>query len=368
MKPTPEGRIGEGTFLRIIDEAGKSNRMPPRRIMAGAGWFAILLFALLSQGSTAASLEGPMSNHGIKIGITSLALAQMQTTLASSSYETAVMGSQPTSYWRFEETTGATMTNTVPAGSSGTTAGSLLIGEPSASAALGRCIRFSAGNVSIPHSRAIEPTEEFSVEMWMRAGPTASGFALSMGRDVDVGSLKFVMRPTFPDCTLICGVHDYVYGSWTVPSGAAVTAWHHYVFAWSRSSNFARMYVDGTKTSDFPFATTFATNQQPLFIGQHNYPGWPFFFDGWIDEVAIYQRAISESEIAAHYCASGVSSATCCPGDLNGDGKVDGADISAVLSFWGPNPVFPAADINHDGIVNGVDLGEILTNWGPCSH
>ena len=69
---------------------------------------------------------------------------------------------------------------------------------------------------------------------------------------------------------------------------------------------------------------------------------------------------------AADANSDGVPDSCECPGDLNRDGQVNGADISVILAFWGPNPVFTAADTNHDGIVNGVDLGEILTNWGPC--
>ena len=58
-----------------------------------------------------------------------------------------------------------------------------------------------------------------------------------------------------------------------------------------------------------------------------------------------------------------------CPGDLNGTGAVDGADIGAVLAFWGPvGTILPQADVNHDGMVNGADLGLVLTNWGPCAH
>ncbi|NBQ14127.1 MAG: hypothetical protein EBU31_05830 [Proteobacteria bacterium] len=56
----------------------------------------------------------------------------------------------------------------------------------------------------------------------------------------------------------------------------------------------------------------------------------------------------------------------CCSGDLNNDGQVNGADISVILAFWGPNPIFTAADTNHDGSVNGADIAEVLTNWGPC--
>jgi len=50
------------------------------------------------------------------------------------------------------------------------------------------------------------------------------------------------------------------------------------------------------------------------------------------------------------------------PGDLNGDGVVDGADLGELLSQWGPC-VGCSADLNGDGVVDGVDLGILLSNW-----
>ena len=47
------------------------------------------------------------------------------------------------------------------------------------------------------------------------------------------------------------------------------------------------------------------------------------------------------------------------PGDLNGDGKVDGADLGLVLAGWGT----PSGDVNGDGTTDGADLGLILAAW-----
>jgi hypothetical protein len=55
-----------------------------------------------------------------------------------------------------------------------------------------------------------------------------------------------------------------------------------------------------------------------------------------------------------------------CAGDLTVDGRVDGADLGALLSAWGPCTSACSADINHDGRVDGSDLGLLLANWGYC--
>ena len=52
-----------------------------------------------------------------------------------------------------------------------------------------------------------------------------------------------------------------------------------------------------------------------------------------------------------------------CEGDLNGDGMVDGGDLSMLLTAWGgPGP----GDLDGNALVNGADLTRLLDRWGPC--
>jgi hypothetical protein len=56
-----------------------------------------------------------------------------------------------------------------------------------------------------------------------------------------------------------------------------------------------------------------------------------------------------------------------CDADLDGDGDVDGADLSVVLGAWGVPTADPSpADMNVDGIVDGADLAVVLNAWGAC--
>ena len=54
-----------------------------------------------------------------------------------------------------------------------------------------------------------------------------------------------------------------------------------------------------------------------------------------------------------------------CPIDFNGDGVVDGYELTHVLGAWGTDD--SVADVNDDGIVDGADLTDILASWGQCS-
>ena len=48
-------------------------------------------------------------------------------------------------------------------------------------------------------------------------------------------------------------------------------------------------------------------------------------------------------------------------GDLNADGRVDGADLGILLSLWGTSD--SDADLDGSGAVDGGDLGLILAFW-----
>jgi aminopeptidase S len=59
-----------------------------------------------------------------------------------------------------------------------------------------------------------------------------------------------------------------------------------------------------------------------------------------------------------------ITNVDCTPnivGDINGDGSVNGSDLSILLGSWGSNN--PAADLDRDGVVGGADLATLMSNW-----
>ncbi|MAJ46347.1 MAG: hypothetical protein CBC35_03415 [Planctomycetes bacterium TMED75] len=55
-----------------------------------------------------------------------------------------------------------------------------------------------------------------------------------------------------------------------------------------------------------------------------------------------------------------------CLGDFDGNGAVDGGDLTQILASWGTND--PQADLSEDGVVAGEDLTILLGRWGQCSE
>jgi hypothetical protein len=75
-----------------------------------------------------------------------------------------------------------------------------------------------------------------------------------------------------------------------------------------------------------------------------------------------------DGEQAMLYVTSCGGEGTSCPGDLTGDGVVDGGDLLILLGAWGScsDPTDCPADLNGDGVVDGSDLLILLGNWGLC--
>jgi hypothetical protein len=54
-------------------------------------------------------------------------------------------------------------------------------------------------------------------------------------------------------------------------------------------------------------------------------------------------------------------------GDVDGNGIVDGLDLTAVITAWQTTPGHPlwnpAADLDGNGLIDGLDLTEVISNW-----
>jgi uncharacterized protein YkwD len=68
--------------------------------------------------------------------------------------------------------------------------------------------------------------------------------------------------------------------------------------------------------------------------------------------------------IAARFSASDVRAAiTCTPCDVNADGSVNSADVSAVATHFGQRGAIPS-DVNHDGMVTSADISMVAAHFG----
>jgi hypothetical protein len=73
----------------------------------------------------------------------------------------------------------------------------------------------------------------------------------------------------------------------------SVGEWHHLAATYNGSA--LKLYVDGNLVATTRASTALSSGAFPLFIGGN--PLWGEFFKGTIDEVRVYNRALTDGEI-----------------------------------------------------------------------
>ena len=130
---------------------------------------------------------------------------------------------------------------------------------------------------------------------------------------------------------------------------------HHVAVTLNRtSSTGGNIYVDGTAvlTFDPTGLSGSLSNAAPFRIGVHPTPAYSGWFSGVIDEVTVYRRALTSTEITQLYTAGGAGK---CKVDTDGDGLTDLQE-----QFLGTNP--SNSDTDGDGLTDGDEVFVHFTN------
>ena len=212
----------------------------------------------------------------------------------------------------------------------------------------------------------IPTNNAFSWSLWMRSD--AIGPIAVIERIEAIGNN--LMSPSLwirTNGALGFGSYSFATGGTSVETAANTVTpgtWIH-VACTSATSGVRRVYVNGSLQGE----NISADYGQPLamfLVGRDRGDCCNPYFKGAIDDLRIYNRPLSASEVATLYAAG-----TACVGDILVDRIVNGADLGALLSYWGPvtsSPVSQACDLNRDNAVDGFDLALLLGNWGPCGN
>jgi len=75
--------------------------------------------------------------------------------------------------------------------------------------------------------------------------------------------------------------------------------WHHVVGSYDGS--IVKMYINGTEVGNLSYSGTIADNMDTIYIGRRGFVGAVDFYNGVIDEVGIWNRVLSEVEVAELY-------------------------------------------------------------------
>ncbi|KSU67675.1 PKD domain-containing protein [Arthrobacter sp. NIO-1057] len=215
-------------------------------------------------------------------------------------YGLAVHGDEPQLYWRLDETQGNVAKDNTIARNDGTINGSVRYGEESA-IGHGTSMGFGQSDATVVSNRAIQNPTVFSTEAWFRTTTETGGKIIGFGNAASGLSSSYdrhvYMRN---DGTLVFGVYTGTENLVTTGRSYNDGGWHHVVATLSGEG--MKLYVDGAlagtnpQTSAEPFNGYWRIGGDRVWSGASS--AW---FDGEIDEAAVYARALTQAEVNEHY-------------------------------------------------------------------
>lgn len=243
----------------------------------------------------------------VKTNVTSIAA---KLNLANTGYPAAIAADNPIAYWRLDET-GGTVVRDVWGSHHGSTR-NVSLGQPGCSMidsnrAAGFDSTVSQSEVLVPHDAAMDFTNlttPFTLEGWVQFNKTenraqrlfsnldyavtniGSGFGFGVANS---HALRFTTYG-IQDFDLDIGVENtFIPGNWYYLAGVS-----------DGSGNFI-FYVNGQQFGSITFNADPVISTKPMALGND-----PYNFDwmnGKLDELAIYNTALSSERILAHYQA-----------------------------------------------------------------
>jgi hypothetical protein len=217
------------------------------------------------------------------------------------SYSALVLADEPTLYWRMDEASGATtFINSV---ASGVNAGTK-VGTTSAVGASGAVLDGSYWDLN-------GSTNYITSSYTPYASGTSRTFEAWVNRDtsdtedVIFGSSDATNSPrlAFPSGTgAMVFKPNGATGSGVTftASGIGSTGWKHIALVFEDSTNTTNLYLNGAQVASGTTADQFHATPGNFEVGR-SATAPDGLFDGKIAEVAVYERALDETEIASHY-------------------------------------------------------------------
>jgi subtilisin-like proprotein convertase family protein len=181
---------------------------------------------------------------------------------------------------------------------------------------IGQCFSFSGngGGVNVPDLPVLQLTKSLSIEGWVYVtNPPASAGQIIFRGGYDVGLDPYFLdvepRGGFPTGCLQFGIEDAFGGSTFLACGTPIGNWAHVAATLEDSSGAMRIYTNGVLATQTTTGVRPVGPLNPQFlpgvgIGNHSSqpnPAWNYPFRGRIDELSVYRRAISASEVKAIY-------------------------------------------------------------------
>lgn len=179
----------------------------------------------------------------------------------------------------------------------------------------GNAMKFDGSNdyIAVPHSGTLAFTDQVTVEAWLRQDDASTVWKRPVQKYTTAGNVPpfSITKQAGWGCEFLDSAgtqYKQLFDSVTVTPGV----WYHVACVGSKSGNYFRLYVNGglrQSTAWFPSGNNLRVIGTDFVLGKGYGENTPF--NGAIDEVRAYGRALSEQEIkdsmASRYPLSGAA-------------------------------------------------------------
>ncbi len=279
-------------------------------------------------------------------------------------YGKAVYDDEPSAFWRLDETSGNVANdssgNQNPAGY----VAGVTQGGPSGIGTQGTSATFNGSNGNVAQSNGQGSPARYSHELWFRTTTTTGGKIVGFGNAQTGNSSNYDKHVYMTNSgQLIFGVWNNSPNTVTSPASYNDGQWHYLVT--TQGADGMRMYVDGELVGSNGVSANQGYNGFWR-VGGDNLGAWPSrpstdYFAGTIDEVAIYDFALSAEQVSAHYAAAGHTGPDIVAPTASITAPANGATVET-------GPVTVTADANDNVGVTSVELQVGGTTVGTATE
>jgi hypothetical protein len=201
-------------------------------------------------------------------------------------------------------------------------------GSPTYSAGIdGQAINLDGINdyVDCGSDASLNVTDAVTIAAWIKLSGPAADQKIAGNQDGSTGGYKFGVYNNLLEFEIRTSANAGTLNR-SVSGGTALTpgVWYHVAGVYSQG-DYIRTYIDGMLDRELVTTSVLGSSSGPLIIGREPFNAI-LFWDGLIDDLRIYNHAMSSSEI---FSIAGGS-----PIDLNDDMKIDFKDYAVLANQW----------------------------------
>lgn len=217
--------------------------------------------------------------------------------------------------------------------------------------------------VSIPTAASLSLGSDFTVEAWVKPGTTTQPTNARIVSKFDGTTINYLMAYSGTDGRMRflvdCGVRTTAFSTTLITN---TSSWYHLVGV--KQGNTLKMIVNGTEEGTATCTGAAGTNSAAVSIASS--AGSAAYYNGTIDEVKIFNRALTPNEIKAEYAAgsTGIPAGLAFANDLIA-GAPQNVDAQAVVQTDAPG--YNLAISQNQNLTSGGSTIPAVTNGGTIA-